>query len=193
MKDRYKTVKNMASAEIVEKRSRFIASVKPVESEHEAVEFINELRKKYWDASHNVYAYIVEENGVMRYSDDGEPSGTAGMPVLDMLKKEGLTNKIIISDKYISNPEILRNIDKLVDITKYNRILRVAKDFVARRWYMNAKKYNFPIEKCDFYGVVDNRNISKKDWYKSETGINQVMKEFINIGDQTINKELSIR
>ena len=110
----------------------------------------------------------------------------------DYLKKEGLTNKIIISDKYISNPEILRNIDKLVDITKYNRILRIAKDFVARRWYMNAKKYNFPIEKCDFYGVIDNRNISKKDWYKSETGINQVMKEFINIGQLTIDKELDI-
>ena len=112
--------------------------------------------------------------------------------IIDYLKKEGLTNKIIISDKYISNPEILRNIDKLVDITKYNRILRVAKDFVARRWYMNAKKYNFPIEKCDFYGVVDNRNISKKDWYKSETGINQVMKEFINIGQLTIDKELDV-
>ena len=112
--------------------------------------------------------------------------------LIDYLKKEGLTNKIIISDKYISNPEILRNIDKLVDITKYNRILRVAKDFVARRWYMNAKKYNFPIEKCDFYGVVDNRNISKEDWYKSETGINQVMKEFINIGQLTIDKELDI-
>ena len=112
--------------------------------------------------------------------------------LIDYLKKEGLTNKIIISDKYISNPEILRNIDKLVDITKYNRILRIAKDFVARRWYMNAKKYNFPIEKCDFYGVVDNRNISKKDWYKSEIGINQVMKEFINIGQLTIDKELDI-
>lgn len=93
--------------------------------------------------------------------------------LIDYLKKEGLTNKIIISDKY-------------------NRILRIAKDFVARRWYMNAKKYNFPIEKCDFYGVVDNRNISKKDWYKSEIGINQVMKEFINIGQLTIDKELDI-
>ena len=57
---------------------------------------------------------------------------------------------------------------------------------------MNAKKYNFPIDKCDFYGVVDNRKISKNDWYKSEVGINQVMKEFINIGQQTIDKELSI-
>lgn len=60
-----------------------------------------------------------------------------------LLKKEGLTNIIIISDKYISNTEILRNIDKLVDITKYNRILRIAKDFVARRWYMNAKNIIF--------------------------------------------------
>ena len=105
---------------------------------------------------------------------------------------DGIGYDEVISDKYISNPEILRNIDKLVDITKYNRILRVAKDFVARRWYMNAKKYNFPIEKCDFYGVVDGRNISKKDWYKSEIGINQVMKEFINIGQLTIDKESDI-
>ena len=113
--------------------------------------------------------------------------------LIDYLKKEGLTNKIIISDKYISNPEILKNIDKLVNINDYTRILRVAKDFVARRWYMNAKRYNFPIDKCDFYGVVDNRNISKNDWYKSEVGINQVMKEFINIGELTINNELSIK
>ena len=112
---------------------------------------------------------------------------------IEYLKREGLTNKIIVSDKYISNPEILKNIDKLVDINKYNRILRIAKDFVARRWYMNAKRYNFPIDKCDFYGVVDNRNISKNDWYKSEVGINQVMKEFINIGELTINNELSIK
>ena len=112
---------------------------------------------------------------------------------IDYLKKENINNKIIIDDRYISNPEILKNIDKLVDINSYNRILRIAKDFVARRWFMNASNYNFPIEKCDFYGVVDNRNISKKDWYKSEAGINQVMKEFINIGELTINNELSIR
>ena len=79
-----------------------------------------------------------------------------------------------------------------MDITKYNRILRVAKDFVARRWYMNASKYNFPVDKCDFYGVVDGRNISKSDWYKSDAGIKQVMKEFINIGEQTISDELSL-
>ena len=100
MKDIYKTVKNMASAEIVEKRSRFIASVKPVESEHEAVEFINELRKKYWDASHNVYAYIVEENGVMRYSDDGEPGGTAGMPIIEVMKARGVVDCAVVVTRY---------------------------------------------------------------------------------------------
>lgn len=113
--------------------------------------------------------------------------------LIEYLNKENINNKMIISDKYISNPEILKNIDKLVDINSYNRILRIAKDFVARRWFMNASNYNFPIDKCDFYGVVDNRNISKTEWYKSEIGINQVMKEFINIGNLTINKELSIK
>ena len=57
---------------------------------------------------------------------------------------------------------------------------------------MNARKYNFPIDKCDFYGIVDNRNISRSDWWKSEIGINQVMMEFINIGKLTIDKELKI-
>ena len=113
--------------------------------------------------------------------------------LIDYLRKENVNNKIIIDDKYITNPEILKNIDKLVNIDDYARILRIAKDFVARRWYMNAKKYNFPIDKCDFYGVVDNRNISKNDWYKSDVGVNQVMKEFINIGELTINGELSIK
>ena len=138
---------------------------------------------------------IIDEDTLFIICDSHQPDyGRSSANILiDYLKKEGLTNKIIISDKYISNPEILKNIDKLVNINDYTRILRVAKDFVARRWYMNAKRYNFPIDKCDFYGVVDNRNISKNDWYKSEVGINQVMKEFINIGELTINNELSIK
>ena len=123
----------------------------------------------------------------------GNTDRSSARILIGFLKEEGITNKIIIDDKYISNPELLKNIDKLVDINKYNRILRVAKDFVARRWYMNAKRYDFPIEKCDFYGVVDGRNISKNDWYKSEVGVNQVMKEFINIGQLAIDNELSIK
>ena len=123
----------------------------------------------------------------------GNTERSSATILINKLKENGLTNKIIIDNKYISNPEILKNIDKLVDINKYNRILRIAKDFVARRWFITANKYNFPVDKCDFYGVVDGRNISKKDWYKSETGVIQVMKEFINIGQQTIDGELIIK
>lgn len=100
MKEMYTTIAQEAAAEIVEKRSRFIATVKPVATEDEALAFLNELRQKYWNATHNVYAYIIEENNIMRYSDDGEPGGTAGLPVLDMLKKEGLTNLIVVVTRY---------------------------------------------------------------------------------------------
>lgn len=100
MKESYRTIAREAQAEFIEKRSRFIATAKPVSSEPEATALIEELRKKYWDASHNVYAYIIENNNIMRYSDDGEPSGTAGMPVLDILKKEGLTNLVVVVTRY---------------------------------------------------------------------------------------------
>lgn len=100
MKESYKTVKHIATDEIVEKRSRFIADVKPVETEEEAVAFLEEIKKKYWDARHHVYAYVLEENNIQRYSDDGEPAGTAGVPVLDMIKKEGLTNLIVVVTRY---------------------------------------------------------------------------------------------
>lgn len=96
----YKTIKKKSSAEIVEKRSRFIATVIPVTTEEEAIWHLNELKQKYWDARHNVYAYILRENNIMRYSDDGEPSGTAGVPVLDILKKENLTDLIVVVTRY---------------------------------------------------------------------------------------------
>ncbi len=100
MKSEYKTVSKAASAELIEKRSRFIASVRPVQTEEEALQFLEDLKKKYWDAKHNVYAYIIEENNIQRYSDDGEPAGTAGVPVLDMIKKEGLSNLVVVVTRY---------------------------------------------------------------------------------------------
>ena len=136
---------------------------------------------------------IIDDNTLFIICESHQQSDRSSANILiDYLKKENINNKVIIDDKYITNPEILKNINKKVNINDYTRILRIAKDFVARRWFMNAKKHNFPIEKCDFYGVVDGRNISKNDWYKSETGINQVMKEFINIGELTIDNELTI-
>ncbi len=84
----YKTVLSNAKDEFVEKRSRFIGYCKPVTCEQEAVDFINEKRSEHWNATHNVYAYSLREGNIKRYSDDGEPSGTAGMPCLDVICKK---------------------------------------------------------------------------------------------------------
>lgn len=96
----YITVKNEAVDEFIERKSRFIGSCKPVKTEEEALEFINALRTKYWDATHNVYAYIIKDSGVQRYSDDGEPQGTAGIPVIDTLKKAGVTDVVVVATRY---------------------------------------------------------------------------------------------
>lgn len=96
----YITVKNSAEAELIEKRSRFIAHVYPIKSEAEALEHIANAKKKYWDARHNVYAYILREGGICRYTDDGEPSGTAGVPTLNVLQKRGVTDCLIIVTRY---------------------------------------------------------------------------------------------
>ena len=86
----YKTVSQQSQDEFTEKRSRFIGYVKSVKTEEEATAFIGEIRSKHWDARHNVYAYSLREGNIKRYSDDGEPSGTAGMPVLDVIVKNDL-------------------------------------------------------------------------------------------------------
>lgn len=102
MENDYLTLKKEAEAEFTEKRSRFIGYCKPVATEQEAIDFINQIRQKHRDARHNVYAYIVNDNGNLsqRYSDDGEPQGTGGMPVLDVLAKKGITNACIVVTRY---------------------------------------------------------------------------------------------
>jgi len=89
-----------AHSEFTEKRSVFIGHVRPVENESEALAFIAEMRHKYADATHNVYAYVLRENNVARYSDAGEPQGTAGIPVLEVIKKRGLTDAVIVVTRY---------------------------------------------------------------------------------------------
>ncbi len=96
----YKTVRNEACDEFTEKRSRFIGYCKPVTTEQEATDFINEKRSKHWDARHNVYAYSLREGNIKRYSDDGEPSGTAGMPVLDVILKNEVYDVCIVVTRY---------------------------------------------------------------------------------------------
>ena len=97
----YKTVYRGSEGEIIEKKSRFIATVRLVESEEEALAFIEEMRKKYWNATHNCYAYVIgERRELVRCSDDGEPSGTAGRPMLDVLLGENLYNTAVVVTRY---------------------------------------------------------------------------------------------
>jgi uncharacterized YigZ family protein len=101
MLEKYKTVFEGGEGEIVEKKSRFIATVRPVQTEEEALAFIEEMKKKYWDARHNCYVYSVGKNReYTRCSDDGEPSGTAGRPMLDVLLGEGLYDTAIVVTRY---------------------------------------------------------------------------------------------
>ena len=87
-------------AEYVEKRSRFIARVWPVESEAEAVACIEAMRKQHYDARHNVYAYVIREGGIMRYSDDGEPQGTSGQPTLNVFRSQEIQNFCCVVTRY---------------------------------------------------------------------------------------------
>lgn len=98
--DIYKTIQKEAFGEFVERHSRFISYAKPVETEDDAISFINKIKTKHWDAKHNVYAYSLLKGSIMRYSDDGEPHGTAGVPVLDILKKNEVTNIVIVVTRY---------------------------------------------------------------------------------------------
>lgn len=96
----YKTIRKAAVAEFVEKRSRFISYISPVTSVEEANEFINKIKSQHWDATHNVPAYILREGSICKFSDDGEPQGTAGMPTLSVLQKEGLTDCAVVVTRY---------------------------------------------------------------------------------------------
>ena len=96
----YKTVEFENSDEFIEKKSKFIGYVNPVKTQEEATEFINKIKSKHWDATHNVYAYVLQENNIQRYSDDGEPSGTAGVPVLDVILKSNLVDVCVVVTRY---------------------------------------------------------------------------------------------
>jgi len=96
----YKTIRSAGEDAFVEKRSRFLGHALPVSTEEEALAFIAQMKSKYWDANHNVYAYILREGNIQRFSDDGEPQGAAGIPALDVLKKSGLTDLVVVVTRY---------------------------------------------------------------------------------------------
>jgi len=103
----YKTVFERAEREIIINKSRFIGHVAPVKTEEEAQAFVDEIKKKHRTATHNVPVYLLgEDHSIQKYSDDGEPSGTAGVPVLNMLKNEGITDVAIVITRYFGGVKL---------------------------------------------------------------------------------------
>lgn len=100
MKDGYITLKDYGVSSFTEKKSEFIGSAMPVTTEEEALEFIAEVKKEHSSARHNVYAYVVRENNTIRFTEDGEPKGTAGTMVLEVLKKSDITDAVIVVTRY---------------------------------------------------------------------------------------------
>lgn len=100
MNGEFITLSGYGEAEFTEKRSEFIGYAMPASTEEEALEFIAQIKKKHADARHNVYAYIVRENNTIRFTEDGEPKGTAGSMVLEVMKKSGITDAVIVVTRY---------------------------------------------------------------------------------------------
>lgn len=144
------TLGKRGSATVVEKKSEFIGYAAPVDSEAEAIEFIAEIRKKHADARHNVYAYAV--GNTTRYSDDGEPQGTAGIPVLDVIRKSGFTNAVIVVTRYFGG--ILLGAGGLV--RAYTKAAKEACDDAGIVTYQGYTELSFS---CDYalYDRIQNK------------------------------------
>ena len=127
-----------AEAELVEKRSRFIGQVKPVETEEEARAFVEQVKKKHYDARHNCWCYRLRDGGVERYSDDGEPQGTAGQPMLNVFQREEVTNVVCVVTRYFGG--VLLGAGGLVRAYTQGAkdALAAAGGSVVRRWVQAA-------------------------------------------------------
>ena len=121
--------------ELIEKKSRFIATTRPVESEEEALAFIAEMKKKYWDATHNCSAFVIgDRQQIQRCSDDGEPQGTAGQPMLEVFNREGVTDVVCVVTRYFGG--VLLGAGPLLRAyqTTAKETLNAAGVSVVRRW-----------------------------------------------------------
>jgi len=166
----FKTIKESVQGEITEKKSKFIANVFYIESVEEAEEIIKKLKKKYYDARHNCFAYKINKDNISRFSDDGEPSGTAGAPILNILNGKGLDNILVVVTRYFGgillgtgglvraySDATLDALEKAIIVTKvYGNVCRVQleySDFESIKYYLKSE--NIDIKKCEYNEKID--------------------------------------
>ncbi len=164
--DKYYVVAKGGQGEITEKKSRFIATILPVETEEEALEYIEKLKKKYWDAKHNCFAFVIGKNNeIQRFSDDGEPQGTAGKPILEILLNENIHNCLIV-------------------VTRYFGGTLLGTGGLVRAYGQSSKeglRNSVICQVCDgikFSLIVDYNSIGKIKYIMAQTGINNVDEEY---------------
>ena len=145
----YSTVYAKTEASFTERKSEFIGYIAPVKTPDEAVSFISEVREKHRKATHNVYAYILRDNNISRYSDDGEPQGTAGVPVLDVLQKEGLTDVCCVVTRYFGG--LLLGGGGLV--RAYSHSAKIAVDAARKMIMCSCYKVDFSVD-YNLYGKI---------------------------------------
>jgi len=139
----YKTIRSEGYFLLEEKRSRFIARARPVSTEQEAIDFIQSIKAEHWDATHNCYAYSVEDGALyQRYSDDGEPQGTAGLPMLEVIRKRELTNVVVVVTRYFGG--ILLGAGGLV--RAYGKACAGSLDNGEEIWVKPCLEMKIPIE-----------------------------------------------
>lgn len=152
MTEDYRTIYSYGEDEIIINKSRFIGYAKPIETEEEALEFIEEIKTKHRDATHNVYAYVVGENSnTQRFSDDGEPSGTAGIPALEVIKKENLRNVVVVVTRYFGGVKLGGG----GLIRAYTRGAKIGLDAGIIVDMVSHRELEFKVE-YDQYGKIEN-------------------------------------
>lgn len=157
MKNRYRTIFKRGKDEIIINKSRFIGYAAPITSEEDAINFIEEIKSIHKDATHNVYGYVLGENStIQRYSDDGEPSGTAGIPVLEVIKKEELKDIVVVVTRYFGGIKLGTG-GLIRAYTKGAKIGLEAANIVDRILF---KKIKIRID-YTLYGKIENELINK--------------------------------
>ena len=164
----YVTLETEASASFTEKKSEFIGYAKPCKTEAEALAFIAAVSKKHADAKHNVYAYMIKENNIMRFTDAGEPQGTAGLPVLDVIRKTGFTDACIVVTRYFGG--ILLGTGGLV--RAYSKAAKMAAEAAHIVTYERFRTFELICDYTDYqkiqfvlpkYGILTDGSVFAQD------------------------------
>ena len=177
----YKTLFKAGDAEIIIEKSSFIGYAAPVSSEEEAIEFIKTIKTKHKDATHNVHAYVIGfNNEIQRYSDDGEPSGTAGIPMLEVLKKESIRNSVVVVTRYYGGIKL--GAGGLVRAyTKGCKIgIEAANIIIKRRYQLIHLKIGY-----GFLGRLQNE-ISHRDYQLKEMQYDDAVHFYLYVGLEAV-------